>query len=98
MADKKSQYQVVVVFNPKTEEKQKETVFKQIEKWVEGNQARVVKKESLGQKQLAYEIKGCSSGDYWTVDVESDKPLKLRDFSIYLNREVCVIRYLVLKK
>lgn len=98
MSDKIYSYDVVVVFNPKTEEKQKEECFKQVETWMESNSAKVAKKDHLGQMDMVYPIKGTNRGDYWSLGVEASKTLKLRDLNIYFNREASIIRYLVLKK
>jgi ribosomal protein S6 len=52
----------------------------------------------MGSKDLVYEIAGQTKGDFWVFDVESEKPLSLKELNIILNRETNIIRYLILKK
>lgn len=98
MKDNKYKYQIVVVLNPKIEEKEKETLIKKVISQIEETQAEVVKKDHMGLTELAYEIAGFNKGDFWVFDVESDKPMKNTEFNLFLNRETKVIRYLILKK
>jgi ribosomal protein S6 len=98
MKGKKHNYEVVVEFSPKTDDKIKQPVFDKITKWFESAKATVTKNDHLGVKQLVYQIKGFDKADFWQLDVEADKPVKLADLNVFLNRELQVIRYLVLKK
>lgn len=98
MKDSKYKYQIVAVLNPKTEEKEKETILKKVTDWVELNKAQVGKKEHMGSKDLVYSIKDLKKGDFWVYDIESEKSLNLTDLNLILNRESNVIRYLILKK
>jgi ribosomal protein S6 len=52
----------------------------------------------LGLKDLAYEIEKNNKGDFWTIDLSSESPIKLKEFNLLLNRESNIIRYLILKK
>ncbi|MGI5840620.1 MAG: 30S ribosomal protein S6 [Patescibacteria group bacterium] len=98
MKDNKIQYQIVSVLNPKIEDKEKEEVINRITSRVEQQEAKVVKSDHWGNKELVYEIQGSKKGDFWVLDVESEKPLELKNFNVFLNREPNVIRYLILKK
>ena len=98
MKDTKINYQLVVVFDPKTDEKEKEKVNKKIEDLLAENKAEVVKKEQTGLKALAYKIKGFDKGDFWIWDLAAEKPVTMKEFNLFLNREPSIIRYLVLKK
>lgn len=94
----KNNYQVIVEFSPKADEKTKQPVLEKINKWFETNSAEVVKTEHLGNKELAYKIQNFEKADFWELSVESTKPVKLTEANIFLNRDPQVIRYLVLKK
>lgn len=96
MKEKTYKYQLVVVFDPKTENKEK--VLEKVFAWLEGQGAEVEKKDHFGLKELVYEIKGNNKGDFWVMDVKSTKTLKLNEFNVLLNRENNIIRYLILKK
>lgn len=98
MKDSKYRYQIVAVLNPKTEEKEKETILKKITDWVELNKAQVSKKEHMGSKDLVYSINDLKKGDFWVIDVESEKAMHLAELNLFLNREPTIIRYLILKK
>jgi ribosomal protein S6 len=60
--------------------------------------AEVSKKDHMGNKELAYEINGFNKGDFWVLDIDSLKALNLKSVNLFLNREVSIIRYLILKK
>lgn len=98
MKDSKHQYQMVAVLNPKTDEKEKETILNKVSSWMEEAGAEVSKKDHMGNKELSYEINGFNKGDFWTLDIESLKALNLKNVNLFLNREVSIIRYLILKK
>lgn len=96
MKEKKHNYQLVLVLNPKLEDK--ETVFKKVSAWLDGRDVEVAKKDHMGIKELVYEIKGNSKGDFWVFDLISLATLKLNELNVLLNRENNIIRYLILKK
>lgn len=97
MKDKKIKYEVVVVFAPKTEEKTAEVSFAKVESWLESKNTKIANKEHLGQKELDYQIKNFDKGDFWNLHLESEAPINVNDLNVLLNREVPIIRYLVLK-
>ena len=68
-----------------------------VESWLTTNKAKIAKKEHTGNKELVYEIAKGRKGDFWVLDVVAELPLKLNELNLFLNREVNVIRYLILK-
>jgi ribosomal protein S6 len=94
----KINYQVIVEFSPKAEEKNKQSVLEKVNQWFESKTAKVIDTVHTGTKQLAYEIQKFEKADFWELTVESAKPIKLTEVNVMLNREPQVIRYLVLKK
>jgi len=96
MKGNKYQYQIILVLSPKTEDKEK--VLTKAYSWLESNKAEISNKDHMGLKDLAYEIKDNNKGDFWVLDVESKEPLKIKDFNLLLDREINIIRYLILKK
>lgn len=96
MKGNKYQYQIVLVLNPKTEDKEK--VLNKAYAWLESNNAEISNKDHMGLKDLAYEVKKNNKGDFWILDVESKETLKVKDFNLLLDREINIIRYLILKK
>ncbi|MBI2465548.1 30S ribosomal protein S6 [Candidatus Shapirobacteria bacterium] len=97
MKEKKYTYQMVLVFAPKTESKAIDGVWGKLAAFLDSVKAEIIKKENLGTKELVYEIQKHRKGDFWELTVESTKPVKVTDINIFLNRDVSVIRYLVLK-
>ena len=95
MKGKKYQYQLVVVLNPKTEEKEK--VLKKVTDWLDNNKIEV-SSDHMGLKDLAYEINKNTKGDFWILNLDADSPLKVNELNLLLNRESNIIRYLNLKK
>lgn len=98
MEDKKINYQMVLVLKPKLEEKEKDSLFKKIESKLDGLKAEVISRDHMGIKDMIYKIAGFDRGDYWVWELEAEKPLIIKDFNIFLNREINIIRYLILKK
>jgi ribosomal protein S6 len=95
MKEKKYLYQLIVVLNPKTEEKEK--VLKKATDWLENNKVEV-SQDHMGLKDLAYEINKNTKGDFWVMELTCTSPLKIKEFNLLLNRESNIIRYLILKK
>jgi len=95
MKGNKYQYQLVVVLNPKTEEKDK--VLAKVTDWLEKNKIES-SEDHMGLKELAYEIDKNTKGDFWIYNLTAESPIKLKEFNLMLNRESNIIRYLILKK
>jgi len=95
MKGNKYKYQIILVLSPKTEDKEK--VLNKAYSWLESNKAEISKKDHMGLKDLAYEIQKHNKGDFWVLDVESEETLKIKEFNLLLDREINVIRYLILK-
>ena len=90
-------YQVILVLKQKADDKDKDKVLAKVESWLKANAAKIAKKEHTGTKELVYEIAKSRKGDFWVLEVEAELPLKLNELNLFLNREVNVIRYLILK-
>ena len=91
----KYRYQLVIILNPKTENKDK--TWEKVNGWLTKNKIESTQ-EHLGLKELVYEIGKNSKGDFWTMDLTSESPIKQKDLNLLLNREPNIIRYLILKK
>ena len=93
---KKLAYEVIVVLNPKSEKG--ESIIEEASQQIEALNVKVAKKDHRGVKDLIYKIKGQKQGDFWSLQLEAERPIDLKGLNIYLNREPEIIRYLVLKK
>ncbi len=98
MKTNKNAYQLVIVFLPKTAEKDKEGVLAKVKELTEKLGAKVDKTVDMGTKELSYMIKKQNKGEFTEVTISSEVSFKYDEINLYLNREVNVIRYLVLKK
>ena len=97
MKDSKYKYEVIVVINPKAESKEKEKTIKLVEDKISGLDFKVDNREDMGSKALSYLIKGQEKGDFWVFTIGGDKPIKSKEFKLFLNRETNIIRYIILK-
>lgn len=96
MKDGKIRYEIVVVLAPKAEAKQ--STLDKLSAMIEGQGVTVTGSKSEGIKDLVYEIKKQRKGDFWVVDAEGSKALQLKEINLFLNRDVNVIRYLIIRK
>lgn len=97
MKDSNYKYEVIVVLNPKTESKDKEKTIKLIEDRIAGMAFSIDNRENLGNKVLAYKVKGLDKGDFWVFTIGGNKPIRSAEFKLFLNRDAAIIRYLILK-
>lgn len=97
MKDSNYKYEVIVVLNPKAESKDKEKTVKLIEDKIAEMAFKIDNRENLGNKALAYKIKGLDKGDFWVFTIGGNKPIKSTEFKLFLNRDIQIIRYLILK-
>ncbi len=98
MKTNRNAYQLVIVFQPKTSQKDREMTFAKVTEMVEKLGAKVALTTDLGTRELAYPIKKCTKGEFWQLDIEAEKTFNNNEINLFLNREPQVIRYLVLKK
>ena len=85
------------MLNPKAELKDKEKIIKIIEDKISEMSFEVGNREDLGSKILAYKVRGQEKGDFWVFTISGNKPIKSKEFKLFLNRETNIIRYLILK-
>lgn len=97
MKENLNKYQMILVLNPKAEDKDTDKVLAKIESWLGTNKAKIAKKDHTGNKELVYEIAKSRKGDFWILDIEAEAPVKLTELNLFLNREINVMRYLILK-
>jgi small subunit ribosomal protein S6 len=97
MKDHKHKYQIILILEPKLEDKNKKSVMKKVTDWLESKGVELVKNENLGVKELVYAIKGFNKGDFWEIEIGGEKPIGYQEFNLLLDREVKIIRYLILK-
>jgi small subunit ribosomal protein S6 len=97
MKSSKNKYQVVVVLNPKLEEKERVLLVDKVVAEIEKGGVKVKSKEELGLKDLAYEIKKQETGMFMVFDIVSKEGLNINKLNLFLNRQVEIIRFIILK-
>lgn len=89
-------YEILFIVRPDLEEKAINEVAENLEKVLVDNGAKILSSKSLGQKELAYEIKKHKSGYYFLINVESDvKAINEFDRVALINESV--VRHLIVK-
>jgi len=95
MNQKTRAYEITIVFSPEEGEeakKKQEKVIKEI-----GKIGKITKKESWGEKALAYPIKKYHRGHYYFLIVTAE-PEKIKKTDQYLKLEEKVLRYLIINQ
>lgn len=88
-------YDVALVFRANTTGAAREKLLDGIKKWL--GDAKVIKVDDWGKKQLAYPIKKEKEGSYFILSVESEEGIK-GDFEKRILMEEAILRHLVLRK
>jgi len=92
------QYEFIFLTGPKTTGKEKETIFSDLEKEIKDIGGKVKKKEDLGIKYLAFEIKDNKEACFYVWHIQFEKSPDFDNINLFINRGEKIIRYLFLKK
>ena len=90
-------YEIMFIVRPTLGEDEVKKVVKSFSKIITDNGSKVTEEQSMGQRELAYEIKDFKSGYYFVFEVESkdDKAIKEFDRLALINKDI--IRHLITK-
>lgn len=90
-------YEIMFIVRPTLGEDEVKKVVKSFSKIITDNGSKVTDEQSMGQRELAYEIKDFKSGYYFVFEVESknDKAIKEFDRLALINKDI--IRHLITK-
>ena len=90
-------YEIMFIVRPTLGEDEVKKVVKTFSKIITDNGSKVTDEQSMGQRELAYEIKDFKSGYYFVFEVESkdDKAIKEFDRLALINKDI--IRHLITK-
>lgn len=89
-------YELTLILKPDLPEKERDDFVAKVEKWVLEGKGKVVKKDVLGKRLLAYRIKKCLEGIYVFMALEM-VPKEVAVLDKKLKLEEKVIRYLIVK-
>ena len=90
-------YELMFIVKPDLEEANIKKVGEEMKTLVESNGAKVVDYKEMGQKELAYEIKGYKNGYYFLIVIESKDDKAVNEFSRVSLINENIIRDLVVK-
>ena len=90
-------YEIMFIVRPTLGEDEVKKVVKSFSKIITDNGSKVTDEQSMGQRELAYEIKDFKSGYYFVFEVESknDKAIKEFDRLALINSDI--VRHLITK-
>lgn len=90
-------YEIMFIVRPTIGEDEVKKVVKNFSKIITDNGSKVIDEQSMGQRELAYEIKDFKSGYYFVFEIESkdDKAIKEFDRLALINKDI--IRHLITK-
>ena len=86
-------YELMMILNPEAGEEALKASVDTVEKLLKGANVSGLKKDELGEKKLAYKIKGSDKGVYilWTMELEGKG---IKAMSTPLNLEPNIWRYM----
>lgn len=91
-------YEIMFVVKPNLEESAVKNVSKNFEKVLTDNGAKVVSSKDLGQKELAYEVKGYKTGYYFLINIESNDAKAINEFDRLALISEDIIRHIIVKE
>lgn len=91
-------YEIMFVVKPNLEESAVKKVSKDFEKVLTDNGAKVVSSKDLGQKELAYEVKGYKTGYYFLFNIEANDAKAINEFDRLALISEDIIRHIIVKE
>ena len=91
-------YEIMFIIKPNLEENKVKEVAKSFEKVLTDNKATVTSSKDLGQKELAYEVKGFKTGYYFLINVTTEDIIAINEFDRLALISEDVIRHLIVKE
>ena len=91
-------YEIMFIVRPNLEEKSVKEVSNNFEKVLKDNGAKVTETKDLGQKELAYEVKGHKTGYYYLFNIEANDSKAIDEFDRLALISEDVIRHLIVKE
>ena len=91
-------YEIKFIVRPNLEENAVIDVAKNFEKVLADNGAKVISSKDLGQKELAYEVKGFKTGYYFLINIEANDAKAINEFDRLALISEDVIRHIIVKE
>ncbi len=91
-------YEVVMILKPTLSDEERTEAVEKYHKILSDTTAKVVNAKEIGNKELAYEIKGFKTGYYYLYEIEASDDSTTREFDRVASISDEVIRHLVTRK
>lgn len=89
-------YEISFIVRPDLEKDAVEKIAKSFEKVLVDNGANILSSKEVGQRELAYTIKGHKTGYYYLINIESDNAA-IDEFNRLATIDENIIRHIIIK-
>jgi len=89
-------YEISFIVRPDLEKDAVEKIAKDLESILVKNGANVLSSKEIGQKELAYTIKGNKTGFYYLINIESDNKA-IDEFNRVATIDENILRHIIIK-
>ncbi len=90
-------YEIMFIVRPTLSDDDMEKTVANFENVITSNGSKLIDKQDLGQKDLAYEIKKFKSGHYYLFTIESEDDKAINEFDRLALISGDIIRHLITK-
>lgn len=90
-------YEIMFIVRSNLEEGLLKEIVKSFEEVLTKNGAKIEASKDMGQKELAYEIKGHKSGYYYLYEISSKDANAQKEFDRLANLSEDIIRHMIIK-
>lgn len=89
-------YEISFIVRPDLEKDAVEKIAKDLESILVKNGANILSSKEIGQKELAYTIKGNKTGFYYLINIESDNKA-IDEFNRVATIDENILRHIIIK-
>ena len=89
-------YEISFIVRPDLEKEAVDKIAKELETALVKNGANVLSSKEIGQKELAYTIKGHKTGYYYLINIESDNKA-IDEFNRVATIDENILRHIIIK-
>ena len=89
-------YEISFIVRPDLEKDAVEKIAKDFEKVLVDHGANILSSKEVGQRELAYTIKGHKTGYYYLINIESDNKA-IDEFNRVTTIDENIIRHIIIK-
>ena len=89
-------YEISFIVRPDLEKEAVDKIAKEFEDVLVKNGANILSSKEIGQKELAYSIKGHITGYYYLINIESETPA-IDEFNRLATIDENILRHIIIK-